>query len=170
MVDGRVMGFLEWLFGSSAAPEKAARLNQQYGAEGCWWDHPEVIPLAAGRGFTVDVVGESQWQENISAICGGRCEQGYREQVPAQLVFEANSVDPNAVGVMIDSRPVGWIPAARAAEFRAAITSLDPERRAVTCKAKIVGGWDGGRGDVGHFGVKLSLAWPLRIDPRHSPQ
>lgn len=30
---------------------------------------------------------------------------------------------------------------------------------------KIAGGWARGGGDVGHFGVKLGPAWPLKIDP-----
>lgn len=127
------------------------------------WDHPEVIPLAAGRGFTFDVVGEAQWQDNLSAICGGKCEDGHKREVAAQLVFESNPTVPNAVGVMIDARPVGWIPADKAAEVRSALMALNPDRRAVTCNAKIVGGWDRGDGDEGHFGVKLSLSWPLKV-------
>lgn len=155
------MGILKWLFGPSQ--ERQSDASKRAKTSTVAWDHPEVIPLAAGRGFTFDVVGENQWQDNLSAICGGKCEDGHKREVAAQLVFESNPTDPNAVGVMIDARPVGWIPADKGAEVRSALMALNPDRRAVTCKAKVVGGWDRGDGDEGHFGVKLSLSWPLKV-------
>ncbi|MNE95789.1 hypothetical protein D3C80_1939250 [compost metagenome] len=66
---------------------------------------------------------------------------------------------------MINSRAVGWIPRERAAEFRAALLKLNVENLPVTCKAKVVGGWDRGRKDRGLFGVKLSLSVPLKVHP-----
>jgi hypothetical protein len=40
---------------------------------------------------------------------------------------------------------------------------LNLENRPVMCDAKIVGGWDRGDGDEGHYGVTLSLSKPLRL-------
>jgi hypothetical protein len=67
---------------------------------------------------------------------------------------------------MINGRAVGWIPDDRSAEFREALSLLNPAGRPVTCKAKIIGGWDRGKQDRGYFGVKLSLALPLKVHPK----
>jgi hypothetical protein len=47
--------------------------------------------------------------------------------------------------------------------MRPLLSDLAGRRKAISCKAKIVGGWDRGEGDRGYFGVKLSLALPPRI-------
>lgn len=165
------MGFLSSLLGAlSGATANKALSPPKSGPETCWWDHPQVFPLGAGRGFTTDIVGESYWQDNIGRIVGGKCEKGYKSEVVAQLVFEDNPHDPNAVAVMIDTRPVGWIPRHEAAEFRKEMLAVNPERQAMTCKAKIVGGWDDGEGNEGSFGVKLSLARPLKLEARRAAQ
>lgn len=132
----------------------------------CWWDEKGVLPLAAGRGFNVHAVGESQWQHELAALMGGRCEEGHNCHVPAQLVPDDSQRDRNAIGVMIDGRAVGWLPAELAASVRAEWAKLNPQGLPVTCKAKVVGGWDRGGDDRGYFGVKLSLALPLKRCPR----
>lgn len=134
-----------------------------YDGLGCWWNARGVLPLAGARGFNVSLVGESQWQQEIGAIVGGRCAEGHNCHFPAQLVFDDSQRDPNAVGVMIDGRAVGWLPQELAPQIRLALSQMNPEARPVTCKAKIVGGWDRGRHDRGYFGVKLSLALPLKV-------
>ena len=136
--------------------------------KGCWWDDPSALPLAAARGFNVELVGELQWQAEIAAAVGGRCEEGHNCQVPAVLVLADDPRDPNAVGVTINSRPVGWIAAAAAAEIRPQLVALNAESRPVTCRAKIVGGWNRGRSDRGYFGVKLSIALPLKVHRKAS--
>lgn len=134
-----------------------------YDGQGCWWDEVGVLPLAAGRGFNVALVGESQWQREIATLVGGRCAEGHNCHFPAQLVLDNSQEDPNAVGVMIGGRAVGWIPGELAGNVRAALAELNPEGRPVTCKGKIIGGWDRGHDDRGYFGVRLSLALPLKI-------
>jgi hypothetical protein len=42
-----------------------------YDGHGCWWDGEGVVPLSAGRGFNMNVVGEAQWQDQIATIVGG---------------------------------------------------------------------------------------------------
>ena len=143
-----------------------AHFPTNYDGCGCWWDEEGVLPLAAGRGFNVALVGESQWQQEIGAIVGGRCPEGHNCHFPAELMFDDSQQDPNAIGVMIGGRAVGWIPGELAGEMRAALHRLNPEGKPVTCKAKIVGGWDRGREDRGYFGVKLSLALPLKVHAR----
>lgn len=133
--------------------------------QGCWWDDPQAVPLAADRAFNVHVVGEMQFQAEIGSIVGGRCEEGHNCHVPAQLVLAGTERDPDAVGVMINARPVGWVPPEVALEIMPWIAAVQREGKALTCKAKIVGGWDRGRRDRGLFGVKLSIARPPRVHP-----
>jgi hypothetical protein len=130
---------------------------------GCWWDDPDAIPLAAGRGFNVSLVGELQWQDNISAVVGGRCEGGHNCQVPAQLAAWEDPRDPHSVIVLINGKPVGWLHSDLSDDVRRSLAGISPGGMPVTCKAKIVGGWDRGRRDRGYFGVKLSLSWPLKV-------
>lgn len=163
------MGLVDWLAkllaGNRATGEKPAVVPMRIDGDraGCWWDHPDALPLAAGRGFTVEVVGESQWQDHIARVVGGKRDAGYRDEYVAQLAFDDNPHDANVVVVMIDARPVGWIARGDAGNVRSEINAINPAGLPVTCKAKIVGGWDRGDGDEGHFGVKLSLSRPLKI-------
>jgi hypothetical protein len=149
---------LSWLFGTpSSKPEwRPVRSPQTSGST-------EPIVLARGRGYTFEVVGESHRQATIDAICGGKCEDGHNLEVTAQLLLiEGNPHDPNAVGVFVDGQLVAYVPRQLAAGIRADILRLSPDERPVTCDAKIVGGWDRGD-DEGHYGIKLSLANPLRV-------
>jgi len=122
------------------------------------------VHLARGRGFTCEAVGEASYQSSLDAICGGKCEDGHKLPVTAQLCFqEDNPHDTNAIVVLIGSKVVGYIPRDKAPEMRSAILRLNPKEQPVTCDAQIVGGWMRGRDDEGHYGVKLSLSNPLRV-------
>jgi len=117
--------------------------------------------LAPGRGYTLDIVGESRFQAALSRVCGGKTAEGHKHEATAELRFEQNPSDPNAIAVDIAGKQVGWIPSPTNAEIRREITALTPTGLA-SCKAKIVGGWSKD-GDEGHFGVKISLSRPLKI-------
>lgn len=114
--------------------------------------------LSEGR-FRVDVVGESRYQEALEAIAGGRTEDGADLETAALLVPEpSNRYDPNAVQVMIDGRVVGYLSRENAAVLQPRIVEMvRGTKRAVACRARVVGGWDRGGGDRGHFGVRLYL-------------
>lgn len=146
------MGLLDWFFGS-----KPPKLK---------WKPPakEPLHLARGRGHTFDVVGESHSQDVFDDICGGKREDGHKLKVTAQLCFvEDNPHDPNAVGVFIEGQLVGYVPRDAAPQLREDILRINREERPVTCDGKIVGGWDRGHGDEGHYGLKLSLSDPLKL-------
>jgi len=82
----------------------------------------------AGR--TVEVVGESHYQESPDAICGGKCEDGHHLMCQAELRPEPeNPYDRHAVAVYVDDRKVGHL-------------SRDDD------------------GDEGHYGIRLDLDWP----------
>ncbi|SEH16317.1 HIRAN domain-containing protein [Thermoleophilum album] len=140
------MGFLRRLLGSKDPP---------------WLKRiPGALQISAtlseGR-FRVEVVGESRYQEALEAIAGGRTEEGADLETVALLVPEpTNRYDPNAVQVMIDGKVVGYLSRENAEVLQPRILEMVRRtRRAVACRARVVGGWNRGRGDRGHFGVRL---------------
>ena len=155
----------EWLFARPHRPAGEDHFPLSLDGKGCWWNNPQVIPLAAGRGFNVQAVGESQFQSEIASIVGGPCAEGHNCHVPAELVLSGNERDPDAVGIRINDLPVGYLPFDVAKQVRPLLTALRSRNKPITCKAKIVGGWDRGRGDRGYFGVKLSLSLSVRVHP-----
>lgn len=163
--DGRTAGPFRWLFGRPHRIPGEDHPPVSFDGRGCWWNDPQAIPLAAGRGFNVQAVGESQFQSEIASLVGGRCEEGHNCQMPAELVLAGNERDPDAVGIRIDGLPVGYLPFETAGQVRPLLEALALSRKAVTCKAKVVGGWDRGRSDRGYFGVKLSLSLPPKVHP-----
>lgn len=108
--------------------------------------------------FECEVVGESRYQSALSDICGGKCRDGWELKKRALLALEDdNPHDPRAVRIDIDGRTVGYLSRrfAKGYRDRLELQKLPPGN--FTCPALIVGGWDRGGGDEGHFGVKLDL-------------
>lgn len=142
------MGLFDWLIpaGRTAKPADSIRIEP-------------------GLGFTFDLVGEADYQDRLDRICGGKREDGHNKEITAQLVFISdNEHDQNAIGVMIEGELVGFIPKGETLRLRADLVRwINPSQRPILCSAKIVGGWDRGDGDQGHYGVKLSLSKPPRI-------
>ncbi len=108
--------------------------------------------------FECDVVGESNYQDALNRIAGGKTEDGHEFECTARLVPEpGNPHDSNAVMVMIDGRQVGYLSRAHAQ----AMTILFQRKGlgGAEADALVVGGWKRGRGakDEGHYGVKLDL-------------
>lgn len=100
----------------------------------------------------VKIVGESHYQEALSAIAGGKTRDGHLLQVRARVIPERdNSAYPMAVRVEVQGQTVGYLTHRQAVQFR------KRSQAAVDCGAKIVGGWDRGHGDTGHFGIRLDL-------------
>ncbi len=138
------MGLLSLLFGSD---EKSSTITMQ------------VADITNGPGtYSVDVVGESHYQEALESICGGRTENSQRLQVEAFLVPENdNPHDSNAVRIYIRDQTVGYLDRETARSFRERMVEIGLTGVATKCSAIIVGGWDRGGGDRGYFGVKLDL-------------
>jgi hypothetical protein len=100
----------------------------------------------------VEIVGESHYQQTLSRIAGGKTHDGHLLAVMARLIPDNdNPADPLAVRVEIEGMTVGYLSRFQARQFRKRTVA------AIDCKAKIVGGWDRGHGDTGHFGVELDL-------------
>ncbi len=108
--------------------------------------------------YLLEVVGEASYQDAISQICGGKTKQGHRKQVQALLVHDdANQHDRKAVRVDVAGSTVGYLSREHARKFRDQLTRMGHRGAPVACAAIIVGGWDRGNGNTGHFGVKLDV-------------
>jgi len=143
------MGIMDWLRAALAGSARAEAAMP--------------LMLAKGRGFTFEIVGESHYQNAIAKVAGPKSSAGCKVETTAQLVFnDGNAHDLNAIGVLLDGRVAGFVPRDQAAAMRAAILRINPDERPVICRAKIVGGWLSDDGDEGAYGVKLSLAQPLK--------
>lgn len=112
--------------------------------------HRDEIDLAPGRGWIVDVVGESRFQASLERLKGSH---EHDLKVVATLVPEpSNSHDPNAVRVEIGGHLMGYLPRENAAQYALKVAGR--------CSAKIVGGFRLDDGSTAHLGVKLNLSWP----------
>lgn len=123
--------------------------------------------MAGDGGHGLEVVGESHYQDALSAICGGPCEDGHDFDCVALLVPEPNNpYDRNAVTVVVGGRKVAHLSRDEAIVHHRELTALGLNGRAVRCAAVINGGWSrphrGGRADTGHFGIELDLLRPMR--------
>lgn len=117
-----------------------------------------------GRGNTYEIVGEAYHQPNLLALTGGRKQEyGVKLDVQARLQPEPeNPHDPNAVAVIVKKKKVGYLSKEDAPTFTAFLKKLGADSG--LCEGRIVGGWNNGSGEEGHFGVKLSLSWPPKQD------
>ena len=140
------MGLFSWLFGRST------KTTTMSGSD----DEPVVFKGPGSYGL--DIVGESHYQGALEAICGGRTTDGTNKIVDAFLMLDdQNPYDKQAVAIVIEGKKVGHLSRENARQYRERLRQLGVGMRPAVCKAKIVGGWDRGGGDRGHFGVKLDL-------------
>lgn len=125
----------------------------------------ESVMIARGRGYTFNIVGESQFQDVLAQIAGPKTPDGAKAEKTAQIVDDDdNEHDENAIAVLIRGKVVGFIPRPVAASMRADLARINPTGRPVTCYAKIVGGWRSADGNEGHYGVRLSISNPMRLE------
>lgn len=114
---------------------------------------PQAVHLAGTRRFDSAVVGESNYQRALAAICGGRSAKPPKKPVTATLVLDdKNKFDKNAVYIEIDGRKVGHLAREHAEAYRAQLRKAGLIDAQITCLAKIVGG-----GPDKSFGVLLDL-------------
>jgi hypothetical protein len=120
---------------------------------------PGVVARLPGPGaFELDVVGESHYQDALETLCGGRCADGHRKEVEALLIHDdGNQYDDKAVAVSVEGSIVGFLDRKTARNFRAQMAEAGAAGVPAVCQAVIVGGWDRGDDDMGHFGIKLDL-------------
>ena len=103
----------------------------------------------------IEVKGESHYQDAFAAIVGPKTHEGYDAPAVAALEPEPhNRYDRNAVAVLVEGRKVGYVNREVAAEIQGGVLAWAQRTgRPVTVDARIVGGWDRGGGDAGHYGI-----------------
>lgn len=111
--------------------------------------------LLGGR-EALDVVGESQYQDNLRRLAGGAERSvSVRVKVKAILAPEPeNPYDRNAVGVWVDGLRVGHLSREDAARYRPGLLALQEKHgRPVALSGVVVGrgAREGGRGRLGVF-------------------
>ncbi len=117
------------------------------------------VTLEGDGSYRCPVVGESQYQDALGQITGGKTEDGHEFECVAVLEPEpSNPYDSNAVAVRINGQTVGYLskPLARAM----CVTLKQHNLAGVQVGAVVVGGWASrkGRKPEGHYGVKLDIA------------
>lgn len=121
---------------------------------------PKIL-LSGPESFEYKIADEAKYQRALETICGGRTEEGIKKNVQAILIPEHyNPDDKNAIRVAIQGQTVGYLSRTNAKIFRKKLKAAGYSARPAACSAVIVGGWDRGLLDKGHFGVKLDL--PVR--------
>jgi hypothetical protein len=137
------MGLLSWLFNGPTQQRRS----------------PEPVGQLPGPGtYSIEVVGESYYQDALEAICGGRTEDGAHLVVEAVLVHEdSNPYDNQAIRVYIHGYTVGYLSRENARQYRRRLRQARHPGITASCSARIVGGWDRGPEDRGYFGVLLDL-------------
>lgn len=137
----------------------------------------DLLPVAVGKkenatkevllppGCLLDVVGESNYQDALIKLAGGKKkEEGVEIHTIATLVPEqSNPYDPNAIIVQIDGNLVGYIPRQAALTLQPIIRKFTERGETCTCSAIIKGGWYRSKRDQGYFGVVLNLAEPNKL-------
>lgn len=119
----------------------------------------EVSAVLFDGDFELNVVGESHYQDALEQLAGGRTEDGARVETTALLIPQPdNPYDSNAVAVWADGKQVGHLSRENAEILQSKIIDINTRRnRAAACRAVVVGGWDRGGGDRGHFGIKIFI-------------
>jgi HIRAN domain-containing protein len=118
------------------------------------------LEFKPGRGFSFEIVGEANYQENLKKIAGPKTEYSKKHKCVAVLMPEPNNPhDPNAVRVDISRKTVGYVARTEAKKIQEIILSIAPVA-GIQCQAKIVGGWKD-KDSEGHFGVKLNISKTL---------
>ncbi|MEV4762205.1 HIRAN domain-containing protein [Micromonospora chokoriensis] len=114
-------------------------------------------PLLLPGDEDLEVVGESNYQEALWQVVGGRTRERVRCNVQAVLIPEAdNPYDPNAISVWISGSRVGYLSRSDAADYRPGLLTLEARAgRRIALSGVVVGG--GIRSDgPGMLGVWLS--------------
>jgi hypothetical protein len=145
---------IAWLIFIGVALWFGAQIRKGYRGE-----DRNVSNQAKARGsYSLEVVGESNYQKALERICGGRSRDGAEKHVTATLVLEdSNPYDENAVRIDIAGSTVGYLSRHDAKSYRGRLKQMGEGSLTQECRALIRGGWDRGRNDRGNFGVRLDL-------------
>ena len=100
-----------------------------------WGDTSQTIDLSGSGIFSVSIVGESYYQENLKQICGGYSESETDMILTAVLVYDdENQYDNKAIKVEISGKTVGHLSQADAINYRTHMLSKGWSGLSVICK------------------------------------
>lgn len=122
--------------------------------------------VVKGNGmFQFAIIGESQYQQELESIAGGRCRDGGRQLVAALLVPEpVNFFDQNAVAVQISKRTVGYLSFGASPAFLKALA--EGEFDCAACGAAVVRESDSNEDNADCLRVKLDAVVPFVLVDR----
>ncbi|MEX2134557.1 MAG: bifunctional DNA primase/polymerase [Acidimicrobiia bacterium] len=123
-------------------------------------------PVTISGEVPVEVVGESFHQDELLSLAGGNRRFG---GVDLEAVAALVPVEGNGIEVRIDDMPIGYLSQIHARRFTDLVEEIIEEQGLATARASIRGGWDRGGGDIGMFGVTLSMPEQPGVssDPAH---
>lgn len=120
-----------------------------------------VVQVYSGHEW-LEVKGESHYQDALASIAGPKTKDGYDLPVDCVLVREPeNPYDPNAIAVFATdpstgrSVMVGHINRESCITMAPVLDAKSGEGEQVGLVGHILGGWDRGDGDTGHYGIWL---------------
>ncbi|MGH8614860.1 MAG: hypothetical protein ACREYF_23240 [Gammaproteobacteria bacterium] len=119
----------------------------------------KIRPHIQGPGdYALEVVGEVNYQDALSRLCGGRTKNGHFKEMIATLIHEDdNPYDSKAIRIEIENVTIGYLNRKDARAYRRQLKKRGYPGLTVTCDAMIRGGWKRGFFDRGDFGVVLDL-------------
>ena len=118
-----------------------------------------IVTLDGPKTYAVKVVGTSKYQDTLENICGGRGKEGHSQIIDDVLLIHVddNPHDDQAILVAIGGNPIGYLSRDNARQYRESLKQAGFPGSGAACSGMIVGGWDDGQGDKGHFGFRLDL-------------
>ena len=158
------MGLLSWLFGRRKEPpateDKLPPLAFDTPPPQVRGAMSPSVPRARVRwrdgSFPMEVVGESNYQQALIAICGPHNRHGHYQEDLAVIELEpSNPHDANAVVVKMLGRVVGYLPREQAE--RVGSQMREEGLSIAACKARVQGGWRTNQYDEGHYGVQVAI-------------
>ena len=118
----------------------------------------QIVDIEGTGEFRIDIVGESHYQNTLNNITGGKTPEGHNIEINALLFYDDDNPNDNkAVAVTIAGDIVGYLDRDLARQYRKQMKEGGFEGNPGACKALIVGGWDRGNDDEGHYGVRLDI-------------
>ena len=147
------MGLLDRIFNRHGATDRRAPTSAP---TSLMVEPPAGHVLLAGR-HDLEVVGESNYQDTLWRVVGGRTTERVRVETQAMLVAEPNNPhDANAISVRIDGATVGYLCRDDARAYRPGLLALEARHGARISLAGVVVGGGIRQDGPGMLGVWLS--------------
>ena len=120
--DMTFMGLLDRILNRRASADRRAAAS----APALVAPPPATNVVLLGGSHDLEVVGESQYQDALWRVAGGRTAERVRVEVQAVLLAEPdNPYDPNAITVLIDGAKVGYLCRDDAQAYRPGLLALE---------------------------------------------